>query len=125
MKIYVYPTDRQWFDFLRQRTILDEINFWQPGGGRAFSQLQPGELFLFRLKSPVDRIAGGGFYLHSSVLPLGLAWDAFEEKNGTPDFATFRRLIASYKKVSPPEQLPLDSMIGCIVRLINQVLGHS
>ncbi|MEW5902074.1 MAG: hypothetical protein AB1715_11475 [Acidobacteriota bacterium] len=41
MKFFVGVTDNQWFDFLRQLASglpepLDEVNFWQPGGGCAF-----------------------------------------------------------------------------------------
>jgi hypothetical protein len=40
MGIYVYPTDARWFRFLRFRSPLDEVNFWQPGGGAEFRRLQ-------------------------------------------------------------------------------------
>jgi putative restriction endonuclease len=40
MKIWVGVTDEQWFDRL---SVLqpDEVNFWQPNGGRRFSCPQP------------------------------------------------------------------------------------
>lgn len=58
-------TDRRWFDFLRSRAIdgrLDEVNFWRPKAQTEFRSLQPGEPFFFRLKSPVNAIAGYGFF---------------------------------------------------------------
>src|SRR6185503_1535779 len=104
MQVYVYPTDRNWFDFLRGRPNLDEVNFWRPGGEQPFRQLTPGDLLLFRLKAPIDKIAGGGIYVHFSIYPVGLAWEAFGVKNGAPDERTFIERIARYKEV------PLDSL---------------
>lgn len=114
MSVYVYPTDRDWFDFLRARAPLDEVNFWRPGGRSNFHGLAVGDLFLFRLHSPVNMIAGGGFFLHSSIYPLQSAWEAFGEKNGTSDRDVYFRKIAQYKRV-PLEKLAWDSPIGCII----------
>lgn len=114
VNLYIYPTDLKWFDFLRSMPQIDEVNFWQPGGKHAFSQLRRGELFLFRLKSPVNMIGGGGFFVHSSIYPLRSAWEAFGEKNGTSDPTELARMIASYKRISP-DLLPGDSPIGCII----------
>jgi putative restriction endonuclease len=44
--------------------------------------LQPGEPFLFKLHSPDNFIVGGGFFVRYSPLPIWLAWDAFQQKNG-------------------------------------------
>lgn len=114
-RIYVYPTDNSWFERLASLSPLDEVNFWQPGGQRAFTGLDEGDLLLFRRKHPVNRIAGGGVFVRSRVLPMDMAWEAFGDGNGVRDFDTFRRLIAEYKEVAPPESLPLDAPIGCIV----------
>src|SRR5690242_880622 len=114
MYVYVYPTDRDWFDFLCSRPELDEVNFWRPGGAQAFRQLNVGDLLLFRLKSPVDKIAGGGVYVHFSVYPVGLAWQAFGVKNGAPDERTFDERIARYKGVQL-NSLTQDARIGCII----------
>ena len=70
-------TDNNWFRFLRGRPDLDEVNFWQPGGNRAFSSLAIGQPFLFKLHAPENFIAGGGFFTHASLLPSSLAWEAF------------------------------------------------
>jgi putative restriction endonuclease len=114
MRIFVYPTDHDWFRFLRARSPLDEVNFWQPGGSRAFTGLQPGELFLFRLKSPINRIAGGGIFAHGSVFPLIGAWEAFGEKNGTATFSALFAKIEHYRAKAGEPTHP-DSPIGCII----------
>jgi hypothetical protein len=43
MKLYVGITDRDWYQFLSTRPGLDEVNFWQPSGSRAFRVLKPGD----------------------------------------------------------------------------------
>lgn len=48
--LFIGLTDYDWYDFLRTKGY-DEVNFWRPGG-TAFKALRPGELFLFKLKSP-------------------------------------------------------------------------
>ena len=58
MNLYVGITDLDWFTHLKA-TQPDEVNFWQPGGSRAFKTLLPGEPFLFKLHSPRNYIVGG------------------------------------------------------------------
>lgn len=113
MRAWVGITDKDWFRFLRQRPDLDEVNFWQPGGNRQFKILQPGEPFLFKLHSPHDSIVGGGFFTHSALLPINLAWDAFGEKNGT---GSLEELRAGIEKRRPDPANPVkDYQIGCIL----------
>lgn len=81
MKIWVGVTDKSWFEQL-SALKPDELNFWGPSGGpNEFRALQPGEPFLFKLKSPNNYIVGGGVFVRYSRLPLSLAWDAFGHKN--------------------------------------------
>ena len=83
MNLYLALTDNDWFRFLRNRPDLDEVNFWQPGGGRRLRQLQPGAPFLFKLHAPENFIAGGGTFVRSvKDIPIDLAWATFGEKNG-------------------------------------------
>jgi len=82
---YFANTDLGWFRFLRTRSDLDEVNFWQPGGGSGFGAIPPGAPFLFKLKKLHYAIGGFGFFAHASRLPSSLAWDAFGEKDGASD----------------------------------------
>jgi len=108
MKIFVGVTHPDWYQFLREASP-GEVNFWRPGG-QNFAALTPGELFLFKLKAPYNAIAGGGFYVRYTQLPLSLAWDVFGPKNGAADYRTFRhRLIGLRSDGSPNPQ------IGCII----------
>ena len=109
MKIYVYPTDAAWFDYLSRRSNTDEVNFWRPGGKQPFTQLSTGEILLFKLKGAINKIAGGGVYLRFSFQSIAAAWDAFGDKNGAPAFDRFRELLAIHGADDP------SRTIGCVV----------
>ena len=85
MKYFVAVTDNQWFRFLAERQP-DEVNFWRPSGRSQLRAIDVGAPYLFKLHSPLNFIAGGGFLVRHSILPLSLAWKVFGEKNGSSDF---------------------------------------
>lgn len=113
MKAWVGVTDWSWYQFLASQPQLDEVNFWQPGGSRPFTRLATGELFLFKLKAPRNVIAGGGVFVHSTLLPLNLAWETFTIANGAASRAEMKRLIDSYRRERPDEEA--NYTIGCIL----------
>ena len=110
---YIGNTDYEWYRFLSGKADLDEVNFWQPSGGRAFRE-QPGTPFFFKLKSPHNAIAGFGCFARHSVLPLWLAWESFGEQNGAPDLTTLRRLIEKNRQRRAGEAVD-QHPIGCIM----------
>ena len=113
IKAYVGVTDRKWFDLLRSQPGIDEVNFWQPSGGRNFQAIRPGELFLFKLHRPDDFIVGGGIFAHFSLLPISLAWEAFQNGNGALDLFEMRTRVEKYRRVPPYAHD--DYTIGCIL----------
>ncbi len=112
MKLFVGVTDFDWFDFLRSQKDIDEVNFWQPSGNRNFRALAAGEPFLFKLHSPNNFIVGGGFFRHFSIVPVSLAWEAFDVRNGARDLVEMRTRVERYRKQSNPQE---DYNIGCIL----------
>jgi putative restriction endonuclease len=123
MNSYLALTDYRWFTFLASLPQLEEINFWQPGGNRAFSAIKPNELFLFKLHSPREFIVGGGFFAHSSLLPVSLAWDAFGVANGAVSLEEMRSQIEQYRRTKP--DAAEDYTIGCILLSQPFFLGES
>ena len=112
MQAYVGITDSDWFELLSSLNQLDEVNFWQPSGNRQFRVLNPGDLFLFKLHSPYDYIVGGGFFAHSSLLPISIAWEAFGEKNGAKNLMEMRTRVEKYRRQGHSID---DYKIGCII----------
>ncbi len=92
MKFWVGTTDTRWFEFLSRRN-LDEVNFWQPSIRPAFENAPIGMPFLFKLKRPNNHIAGAGYFMTRSALPLSLAWEIFGEKNGARSISELRDLL--------------------------------
>jgi putative restriction endonuclease len=115
---FVANTDRAWFDFLANRSgngRVDEANFWHPKATSPMRKMHPGEPIFFRLKSPVDAIAGYGFYAHFQVLDLDLAWQTFGDKNGDPTRERFFERIGGYRKVDLLHPASRRDPVGCTV----------
>ena len=113
MKAYVAVTDPRLYRFLRARPQFEEVNFWQPSGTRRFRALEPGEPFLFKLHSPDDFIVGGGFFAASAILPVALAWEIFQERNGSLSLVEMRRQIGRYRRGARDARD--EHPIGCII----------
>ncbi len=116
MRGFVANTDYEWYRFLSARPELDEVNFWQPGGEREFKRLGAGQPVLFRLKRPHDAIAGLGFFVHFSLVPVSLAWTAFSTKNGAESEAAMRARVERYRRrFGKPTRPGEDYRVGCIL----------
>lgn len=92
---------------------VEEVNFWKPSATATFKALSIGEPLLFKLHSPRNFIAGGGFFTKFIHLPLRLAWETFGESNGFHSLQEARTRIAQYKRA--PIASNEDPDIGCII----------
>lgn len=93
MRGFVAPTDFGWYQFLRARPELDDVNFWQPGGPD-FGAITPGEPFLFELKTPHDALGGFGIFARFARLPVWRVWEVFGQANGVSDERELRDRLA-------------------------------
>lgn len=109
MKFWVGVTDNRWYDFLTVRQP-EEVNFWQPSSTPPFTGAPIGMPFLFKLKRPYNHVAGGGFFVTYSSLPVALAWEVFGEKNGAASMDDFRALVEPLSG-----RHGLGANIGCTV----------
>ena len=117
MKAYVAVTDTDWYRHLSGFDELDEANFWTPNPwGGSFGVLDRGQPLLFKLKAPHNAIVGGGFFEHYTQLPIGLAWDAFGEKNGVGSYRELQERIARLRQ-EPVDPWSTELTIGCILLL--------
>lgn len=112
MRGYVANTDYDWYQFLRARPELREVNFWRPSQAR-FGALQSGELFFFKLKAPHNAIGGFGLFTRATVLPVWEAWDVFGPANGVPDVDS---LLSRLGRLShgAGKNITVDDWIGCL-----------
>lgn len=111
----VHVTDKVWFEHFRPQdelTEVDEVNFWRPSAQNRFRAISEGEPFLFRLKAPINMIAGFGFFALQTIVPVPLAWDLFQDRNGDPDYLSFRHRIRDYRARSNRQ---IDDPLNCLV----------
>lgn len=113
IKGYVALTDPDWYRYLCARPNLDEVNFWQPHGGRAFRAINPGAPFFFKLRAPHRSVVGFGFFERHEVLPAWLAWDLFGDKNGAPDFDGMIDRVERLRAEDSPRAGTFQ--VGCIM----------
>lgn len=112
MRAYVGVTDAGWYRFLSDRPELQEVNFWQPSGGREFRVLAPGEPFFFKTHYPHNKVVGGGFFSSSARLTVSEAWELFGEANGVESIEQMRVRIGQYLRA--PIGAGEDPVIGCL-----------
>jgi putative restriction endonuclease len=91
------------------------VNFWSPRATRPMKHMALGEPVFFRLKSPVNAIAGYGFFAHFAALDLEVAWQCFGWKNGDPDRQRFLRRIGEYRGVDLLAAGVDRAPIGCTI----------
>ena len=109
MKFFLAVTDDDWFHYLA-RQQPDEVNFWRPSSKATFRAIKPGAPFLFKLHSPNNFVVGGGFFVRHSILPISLAWEAFENKNGAATFDAFYQSVMKYN-----QRGEVNPSIGCTI----------
>jgi putative restriction endonuclease len=113
MRLYVAVTDKDWFALHASKPEVEEVNFWRPSPDATFKALQPGEVLLFKLHSPDNFIAGGGFFTRFLQLPVNLVWETFGEANGVRSQSEMRQRIAYYRRT--PIAANENPTIGCIM----------
>lgn len=109
----IAPTDFDWYTTLREQRGLDEVNFWQPSGGRAF-RMPAGAPFFFKLKAPHNAIGGFGRVARFSALPHWLAWECFGVANGVRTFHELDRRLRVIRRRNRMES-GSEMHIGCIM----------
>jgi putative restriction endonuclease len=112
MKFYIGNTDLDWYRFLKKEAP-DDVNFWQPGGMSHFRAIEPGCPFLLKLKSPINKVAGIGFFTSHTILPIDFAWEVFRTHNGCENLLEFRSKIGSYR--GGLNSIDRNPNVGCIV----------
>ncbi len=123
MNGFVLNTDPDWYDFLRRKPSLDEVNFWQPNGGRPLNTIPPFGPVLFRLthrrsergsRDWAGRICGYGFYASQREFPAWYAWEVFGQNNGAASRQQFLDNLRTLRRSAASG--PADAWgIGCLL----------
>ena len=103
-------TDNRWYQILSELGDIDEVNFWRPGAQQP--DVVEGTPWVFKLHAPENAIAGVGFFKYYTRLPIGTAWDWFEEKNGARSLHEMLERLARYRR---GERVSIASEIGCVI----------
>ena len=111
---YVANTDQHWFELLRQQPPQEEVNFWSPSDFYTFRG-QIGSPFFFRLKSPVNAIAGFGVVAWADKMPEWLAWECFGVANGAPSLEDLRSKVQRLRDKTKIVGRDTLDQIGCII----------
>lgn len=93
----VAPTDYEWYSFLREQHVLEEVNFWRPSAFRSY-KAEHFSPFLFKLKAPHNAVCGFGFFSGYSAIPTWLAWEAFGVANGCSSRTTMDQRIHAIRQ---------------------------
>lgn len=114
MRITLGVTDGAWAAYLRRREDLTEVNFWVPSGNNFTGRASVGEPFLFKTKSPENKLVGGGFFAGFYECRVSEAWAIFEQGNGVETEAELHNAIQRYRHRTGRQHHP-DPTIGCVV----------
>lgn len=111
-KGYIGVTSREWFTYLKENNITQEVNFWRKNTNN-FRVLEFGEPFFFLVKNDKNTkseryVLGYGVYKRFEVLDIDKAWDKYQIGNGTSSKSEYLdRMRNLFKKNSGD--------IGCII----------
>ena len=112
MHFFLGVTDLTWYNHLSSQVPpVQEVNFWRPGG-QTFGAVPEGSPFLFKLKAPINKIAGVGFFRTSLKLPVRLAWETFTVMNGRDSYEELRSVIGALSQNRSASGM---TEIGCIL----------
>lgn len=91
------------------------MNFWSPLADKPMKYMALGEPVFFRLKAPINAIAGYGFFAHFASLDLEVAWQCFGWKNGDADRESFLRRISGYRRSDMLSTRSERAPLGCTI----------
>ncbi|MER2107641.1 MAG: HNH endonuclease [Solibacillus sp.] len=114
MNGYIGITSREWFEFLAEHKIHNEINFWRKNTNQ-FKVLKQGEPFFFLVKNAKGikaerQVLGCATFERFETNTVQEAWDIYKEGNGDYIFEDFiARMENMFKTKLQNEE------IGCII----------
>lgn len=131
-KIYVGVTDYDWFHFLKGNLSLkpikqgsltkiaqgQEVDFWRSAASGEFKALEPGDLFLFKLRNNKNNsqlngeIVGGAYFSRFEFHAGIAAWNLYGSRNGCASLQDFQKLT---QVINSGKALEEGKQIGSII----------
>ncbi|HRI48282.1 MAG TPA: hypothetical protein PK559_14335 [Ignavibacteriaceae bacterium] len=87
-------TNQNWFDFLSDKDLTEEVNFWTPTLWNP--KIDPGSKWFFMLKSPIRKISGYGIYREYTELSITNTWEKYGEKNGSANMESLVSMLSEH-----------------------------
>ena len=111
---YIGVTDREWFYYLKESNIRDNVNFWRKNIN-SFKVLSQGDKFFFLVKnkngdSEERGVIGYGIFREYIKLTIDEAWEKYKEGNGFNSKQEFIKKMSSIYMENLSE-----AIIGCII----------
>ena len=117
-KFYVGVTDYSWYSFLKKYLPADkkniEIDFWRSAASGQFQALEPGDLFLFKLRNTAKdsrlngKIVGAAQFKLFEFNTVKEAWEKYKQGNGCGTISAFEgnvKLINNGKAIEPGAEI--------------------
>lgn len=101
-------TEIKWAEFLMEKGITGEVNFWTPTDWK-IRGLKRGDRLYFMLKSPIRQIGGYGSFVDYKIMDVDAAWNEFGIRNGCDSILELKSRLAAYNS-----NVTL-SAIGCLI----------
>lgn len=114
MNGYIGITSREWFEYLVENPIHNEINFWRKNTNK-FKVLKQGEPFYFLVKNRKGitterQVLGCATFERFETMTVQEAWDSYKEGNGDRSYEDFIARMEGMFKVDLQNE-----KIGCII----------
>lgn len=115
----ISPTDKNWFDFLKNEGLNSYVNFWTPTPWNV-KNLNTGNRLYFMLKSPIRKVGGFGEFVEYKNLTATEAWNKYGYRNGRTNKQSFITSIQEYIDKNSHNfggrQININTYeIGCII----------
>lgn len=105
----VYNTDSEWFNYLNDHNIVDEVNFWRKDKRKL--NLPQGSFFFFKLRG-TRKIVGRARFQEIKLMSVTEAWQTFGTKNGVAGKSIFENKLVEVLDINTVSE---NTEINCII----------
>jgi len=108
MKGVVYHTDKEWFDYLINNNLLNDVNFWTRR--KTNLNIQEGDVFFFKV-TELGIVGAADFKSYERNMTVKDAWLRFGPKNGVNSLEELKRSLRNTLKISGNDNDTVSAII--------------